>query len=260
MPNDDRCFPGRQPFQIPGFGEKLEEWIVDSIVTHHRKGLDSEFQVLWKVGDKTWAQHHEVAHLNVLGQYCELMGVKDAAGLPSNYVTEELEGEEDNIIQVQACAMVKDKRMKGILKDFPFPSSSTANYSPLLTSPISSMTMNRQSNQEIKDCMKYELCLWAAERGMPVNTQIPQPIQWSKYINANNHTPNNRNKSWSNQQHFPTPPVYPHSSPYLFCKQSTRKYHEVASEFLISLCNPTVGCNSYEKLCNGHIGRLQYFS
>ena len=50
------------------------------------------------------------------------------------------------------------------------------------------------------------------------------------------------------------------SSPYSFCKQSTRKYHKVASEFLISLCNPTVGCNSYEKLCNGHIGRLQYFS
>ena len=52
----------------------------------------------------------------------------------------------------------------------------------------------------------------------------------------------------------------PCSSPYSFCKQSTRKYHEVASKFLISLCNPTVGCNSYEKLCNSHIGRLQYFS
>ena len=56
-------------------------------------------------------------------------------------------------------------------------------------------------------------------------------------------------------------PKYQHlSSPYLFCKQSTRKYHGAASEFLISLCNPTVGCNSYEKLCNGHIERLQYFS
>ena len=35
VPNDDRRFPGRQPFQIPGFGEKPEEWIVDNIVTHH---------------------------------------------------------------------------------------------------------------------------------------------------------------------------------------------------------------------------------
>ena len=100
MPNDDRCFPRRQPFQISGFREKPEEWIVDSIVTHHGKGLDSEFQVLWKAGDKTWAQYREVAHLNALGRYCELMGVKDTAGLLSNYVTEELEGEEDNIIQV----------------------------------------------------------------------------------------------------------------------------------------------------------------
>ena len=121
-------------------------------------------------------QYCKVAHLNALGQYCELMGVKDAAGLPSNYVTEELEGEEDNVIQVQACAVVEDKRMKGILKDFPIPSSSTTNYSPLPTSPISSTTMNGLSNQEIKDCMKYELHLQAAKRGMPVNTQIPQPI------------------------------------------------------------------------------------
>ena len=61
--------------------------------------------------------------------------------------------------------------------------------------------------------------------------------------------------------HGPHSPVTStNSSPYSFCKQSTRKYHEVASEFLISLCNPTVGCNSYEKLCNSHIGRLQYFS
>ena len=92
--------------------------------------------------DKTWAQHHKVAHLNALGQYCKLMGVKDAAGLLSNYITEELEGEEDNIIQVQACVMVEDKRMKGISKDFLIPSLSTANYSPFLTSPILSMSLD----------------------------------------------------------------------------------------------------------------------
>ena len=209
VPNDDKRFPGRRPFQIPGFGEKPEEWIVDSIVTHHGKGLDSEFQVLWKAGDKTWVQYREVAHLNALGRYCELMGVKDAAGLPSNYVTEESEGEEDNVIQVQACAVVEDKRMKGISKDFPIPSSSTTNYSPLPTSPISSTTMNGLSNQEIEDCMKYELRLRAAERGMPVDTQIPQPIRWSEYINTNNRAPNDRNQSWNDQQRFPTPPVYP---------------------------------------------------
>jgi hypothetical protein len=38
VPNDDRCFPGRLPIQIPGFREKPEEWIVDRIVTQ-RQGI-----------------------------------------------------------------------------------------------------------------------------------------------------------------------------------------------------------------------------
>jgi transposase InsO family protein len=83
VPNDDRRFPGRLPIQIPGFGEKPEEWIVDRIVTHHGKGMGSEFQILWKAGDKTWAPYREVAHLNALDRYCELMGVKDAFRAPS---------------------------------------------------------------------------------------------------------------------------------------------------------------------------------
>ncbi|KAF9641902.1 hypothetical protein BDM02DRAFT_3074218, partial [Thelephora ganbajun] len=82
IPNDDRQFPRRLPIQIPGFGEKPEEWIVDWIVTHHGKGLGSDsFQILWKAGDKSWAPYREVAHLNALDQYCELMGVKDVSQL-----------------------------------------------------------------------------------------------------------------------------------------------------------------------------------
>ncbi|KAF9642950.1 hypothetical protein BDM02DRAFT_3067402, partial [Thelephora ganbajun] len=81
VPNDDRWFPRRLPIQIPGFGEKLEEWIVNWIVTHHGKGLGSEFQILWKAGDKSWAPYREVAHLNALDWYCKLMGVKDMSQL-----------------------------------------------------------------------------------------------------------------------------------------------------------------------------------
>ena len=44
------------------------------------------------------------------------------------------------------------------------------------------------------------------------------------------------------------------SSPYWSCKQLTRKSHKCATEFLIGLCNPTVSCNTYEKLCNGYLG------
>lgn len=104
VPNDDRQFPGRMLCQIPGFGEKPEEWIVDSIVPHHGKGVDSEFQVLWKAGDKTWAQYREVAHLNALDRYCKLMGVKDVSELPGNYTYEDSEDEdEENIIQARVC-------------------------------------------------------------------------------------------------------------------------------------------------------------
>ena len=100
VPNDDRRFPGRLPIQIPGFGEKPKEWIVDRITTHHGKGMGSEFQILWKAGDRTWASYREVAHLNALDRYCELMGVENASELSPNYVKED-EDSKENIIQVQ---------------------------------------------------------------------------------------------------------------------------------------------------------------
>ena len=52
VPNDDRHFLGRLPIQIPGFEEKPEEWIIDSIVTHHGKGMGSNFQLYggWVIG------------------------------------------------------------------------------------------------------------------------------------------------------------------------------------------------------------------
>ena len=103
VPNDDQRFPGRLPIQIPGFGEKPEESIVDRIVTHHRKGQGSEFLIQWKAGDRTWATYREVAHLNALDWYCELMGVKDAAGLSGNYVNADSENEDDEVVKVNAC-------------------------------------------------------------------------------------------------------------------------------------------------------------
>ena len=84
------------PAQILGFGEKPEEWIVDRIVTHHGRGMGSEFQILWKVGDTTWASYREVAHLNALDRYCELMGVRNAAEPPSKYINMDSEDEEES--------------------------------------------------------------------------------------------------------------------------------------------------------------------
>jgi len=85
VPSDDRRFPGRLPSQLPGFGEKTDEWIVEAITAHHGKGLRSEFEILWKAGDRTWAPYREVAHLIAMDRYCELMGVEDPLDLPGAY-------------------------------------------------------------------------------------------------------------------------------------------------------------------------------
>ena len=104
VPNDDRRFPGRLPSQIPGFGEKPEEWIVESIISHHGKGIRSEFEILWKAGDRTWAPYREVAHLIAMDRYCELMGVEDPHGLPAAYPKR---GDTPEI-SVSAAGLVRD--------------------------------------------------------------------------------------------------------------------------------------------------------
>jgi len=88
VPNDDRRFPGRLPSQIPGFGRRPDEWVVDSIVDHQGKGVNSQFLVRWKAGGQTWAPYREVAHLMALGRYCELMGVEEPHGLPAKRSSE----------------------------------------------------------------------------------------------------------------------------------------------------------------------------
>ena len=65
-------------------------------MTHYRRGMGSEFQILWKVGDMTWVSYREVVYLNVLDGYCELMGVRNAAELPSNYINMDPEDEEES--------------------------------------------------------------------------------------------------------------------------------------------------------------------
>ena len=105
IPNDDRRFPGRLPSQIPGFGEKPDEWIVDAITDHHGRGIRSEFEIQWKAGDQTWAPYREVAHLITMDRevahliamdrevahliamdrYCDLMGVEEPHDLPARY-------------------------------------------------------------------------------------------------------------------------------------------------------------------------------
>jgi len=151
---DDRRFPGRMLIQIPGFGEKPEEWIVNRIVTHHRKGTRSDFLILWKAGDRTWATYRKVAHLNALDWYCKLMGMKGASELPSNYINPESEDKEEIIIQARACILGKvDKRESE--RD---QKSSTRSSLNLLNS-LSTTEMvytGEISDSDYRKCSKYE--------------------------------------------------------------------------------------------------------
>ena len=81
IPNDDRRFPGRDFEKIDAFG-KTEEWTVEKIVRHHGKGLSTNFEVLWKLGDKSWFTYTEIKHLTALEQYLDLLDVKDINKLP----------------------------------------------------------------------------------------------------------------------------------------------------------------------------------
>ncbi|OAX32233.1 hypothetical protein K503DRAFT_659532, partial [Rhizopogon vinicolor AM-OR11-026] len=70
-PNDDRRFPGRQLYQIPGFAETPSEWAVNQIISHSGRGEDATFELQWSTGDVTWAPINEVKHLQAFTEYCE---------------------------------------------------------------------------------------------------------------------------------------------------------------------------------------------
>ena len=181
IPNDDRRFPGRLPIQIPGFREKLEEWIVDRIVTHHRKGQGSKFLIQWKAGDRTWVTYREVTHLRALDRYCKLMGVKDAAGLSGNYVNADSENEDDEIVKVNSCMIrggIKYVRDKLVLTNNP------PHHPPLELSthlPSTHPTMNQLNCNKLQECRGYKVAYRAYLRGggPPV---VPVPRRWQGYV------------------------------------------------------------------------------
>ncbi|KIM76330.1 hypothetical protein PILCRDRAFT_36651, partial [Piloderma croceum F 1598] len=74
VPNDDRRFPG-------SLGN-AEEWAVLHIESHHGKGVDALFEIVWKAGDRAWLPYHEVAHLEAMSQYLEAQGVNSIGSLP----------------------------------------------------------------------------------------------------------------------------------------------------------------------------------
>ncbi|KAJ8507317.1 hypothetical protein ONZ45_g10305 [Pleurotus djamor] len=82
IPNDDRRFPGRLDTQIFDFEDPEPEWAVQEIKSHSGMGTDSIFEVSWKSGDVTWLPYHEVANLDALQDYLEVLDVENIKSLP----------------------------------------------------------------------------------------------------------------------------------------------------------------------------------
>lgn len=185
VPNDDRRFPGRLPIQIPGFGEKPDEWIVDRIVTHHGKGSDSDFLIQWKAGDRTWASYREVAHLNALDRYCEIMGVKTPSDLPAKRDKTE-PGEEDDIIQTKACIVRGDIKEEGSSNENTNPSSSS--YSSIAYSALIEMVNDYMNAEEYRECLQYQELLDEYRQGGPHPGRAPKAFR--RYLTKDTYNDN----------------------------------------------------------------------
>ena len=137
VPNDDRRFPGRLPSQVPGFGKKPDEWVVDSIVDHQGRGVNGEFLIRWKAGDQTWAPYREVAHLMAMERYCELMGVEDPRDLPTKRRTE------------QGVDSVSLSGVRILVKGYKGSSQEMGSLSPFL------LMAHSQSRESLMACAAY---------------------------------------------------------------------------------------------------------
>lgn len=163
VPEDDRRFPGRLPSQVPGFGKRPDEWIVDAIVDHQGKGTSSEFQIAWKAGDKTWAPYREVAHLMALERYCELMGVDDPINLPAKRG-----GEKQAREAITYSMRVVVERYKGGVE-----------LGEITDTPI----MPRElSHSEILACANYAQHVRDSQDGLRLPPSGPPPPGYEDYI------------------------------------------------------------------------------
>ena len=104
VPNDDCLFPGRLDEQIPKLGGTAREWTIDKILLHQGSHSDAKFEVLWTSGNKTWLLYGEIAHLRVLTDYFEILGINDILHLTDSNIGDELDDESDVVARcVSIC-------------------------------------------------------------------------------------------------------------------------------------------------------------
>jgi len=68
--------------QLGNSPETEGEWAVDRILSHANSKSNSIFEVKWKTGDMTWLPYYQVAHLQALTDYLDLLGVTRISNLP----------------------------------------------------------------------------------------------------------------------------------------------------------------------------------
>lgn len=211
VPNDDRRFPGRLPVQIPGFGKRPEEWIVDSIVTHNGKGSNSEFLIVWKAGDKTWATYKEVAHLIALERYCELMGVRHPSDLPSNHVRDHPADEDPgdgNELLVSRCFVWTSERDVAEAEGYIRGGGQTSDRSNLtmVASPASST--NAFTRAEYDACMSYKAWLESFLKGGTPLLDYPPP-RYEEFLQYNTGPIDHPFNPYHPGYYSPYPMMYP---------------------------------------------------
>jgi len=80
--NDDRLFPARSEAHVFGSDENAQEWMVDRITAHAGSRHDAVFGLKGSSGDITWLPYHQIAHLRVMQEYLEALGLSDISALP----------------------------------------------------------------------------------------------------------------------------------------------------------------------------------
>ena len=70
-----------------GEGKLEGEWAVEKIIAHSGSMENAIFQVQWKAGDITWLPYYQIAHLNALPVYLDLLGVENISKLPKGQGT-----------------------------------------------------------------------------------------------------------------------------------------------------------------------------
>ena len=128
---------------------------------------------VWKAGDKSWVLYQEVAHLNALKQCCELMGVEDVSDLPPNYVSKDLESENEEIIfQANTCIVRKDKKESD---------STDKDNEPHHSPPhLNAMIYSSLSPNKVRDCITYERHLNTHLNSVGAHPLNPPP-KWDEF-------------------------------------------------------------------------------